>query len=190
MLAAKHSRASDGGKVFAKELSSCLVEFIVIRFELVVDLIAAKTEFAELPTLRLQSKRPRRVAMGKKVQVVGMAAATPGVSNVTTFVAAERALCKRRLEPLPVDARSAARFVKSVMYQYWLSCRELFHNRRHVAISCDAARVAGDDLMSMAYISTEANCGCWGPPQVPKNWLKTQFSKTRRVSGGTFGRGF
>lgn len=121
---------------------------------------------ANLPTLRLKSNRPRRIPFAKKFALVQCATNAKAVRRPTTLVAA---LNEVRMdgEPKEVASKSAARFVVTTLYQYWLSGRKMWEPASCVSLALDGGRVSGEDLMQQVYYSTEMQCGNWAPPQAP-----------------------
>lgn len=158
---------ASAGVELATDLFRSLAKSVAVKLEVVMDKQAMTVAFTRLPTLRLAaSVRPRRVPMGKKSEMVVDAARTPGVSSTRQVCAIEQFFCSRRGLEMPVQPRSASRFVKDHLYRYFVGSRQAFHNTNHLSIVCDATRVSGEDLMSSCFTSVEAGVTCWAPPQV------------------------
>lgn len=122
---------------------------------------------ASLPVLRLATScRPRRVSMGKKVSMATEVASSAQLQKCSQLVAAEQVIARRDGRPDPVQPKSAARFVRDRMYQYWLATREMFAERTHITFCSDGGRVAGQELELVAIYDVRRHMGCWGPPQV------------------------
>jgi hypothetical protein len=121
---------------------------------------------ASLPVLHFSTSRPRRISISKKVALAVEVASSPVVKNKQQILAVENVIAVRDGLSPPMKAKSAARFSKATMFQYWIAGRSLFQDLGHVSLACDGGRVAGFELEIMGIYSQEKEVGMWCPPQV------------------------
>lgn len=67
--------------------------------------------------------------------------------------------------PATINPRSAQRFCRDTMYQYFLKGREVCKIAAHASLALDGGRVSGDNLEVIAYYNGAADLAMWCPPQ-------------------------
>ena len=146
----------------------------------------------DLPTLHLGTSRPRRISSARKRAMVEVAAATTGVSSVQQLMASAAALGSSSTSQYsPPKAKSASKFSRDMLFNYWMVGRREMSGSAHIGISCDAGRIGGDDLLLSAVWSSSAVRGIWAPPQAIRSQeMCTYVSIPGQIGDVYFGDSF
>lgn len=135
---------------------------------------------SSLPVLRLRSSRARRFSSARKLDLARRTQDADGVRKMEQFVASQEALAKRGDASSTVSFKSAYRFVRDNVFQYYLSARQFWKSAQHVGIVADCGRISGHDLMVNMAFSSEGRRGSWGPKQAISGGPETPFSPPGR----------
>ena len=118
------------------------------------------------------SSRPRRVSLAYKAFVSDSLSTEQTLRSPAQFLAVQRIMLKRGLlvngvsRKLAMRPKSGRVFVRDLMYSYMMSARRAFQREFGGYLCVDATRVAGLDLLFVAFWSPRARKAAWGPPQV------------------------
>lgn len=82
----------------------------------------------------------------------------------------------------PVRGASANRFVKDVMFQYFLRGQDCAKGMRSFSMATDAGRVGSHDLQVTAVWICERQLALWAPPQAHRVGGKSQVRFGRNLS--------
>ena len=160
----------------ASDVVRALIGLITTIFEVYDNFDRVRDNHGCLPVLRLMSQRPRRVPLAKKLDLVAGVSQSPALTNPGQIVAAQALSARRRGEGDLIDPRSARRFVRDSMYQYFVCVRKAWEHTACCNIALDAGSISSEELLIQAIADTDANICAWVPPQVSEA-LKMAFSK-------------